>query len=391
MRVGLVDCGLPLCRTTWTHAQFSWEIDPRVRSRATTLPECPSPTVSYESVAKSPVKLLESNAVDLLLVDHSRHDRAASFFNRERRGERVWTDWLAHSTPARIVEIWREQDVPTVVGLSGKSHRRKIASHGYVSQHQIVRATEVGGSVKHARMVVIHTKLGLAQACRDMSGGWDPNLTLRLPRPMSNLLRPAGLVPQASWSTTRSIADLPVRERDPMPAHAGTWISDGGRARRLLTEELAKGLGVPKSWGNLELLDPRPLGWQTCSHIYEWLGNVLATADAYTEEPATAPADDSTTASPDDHATAAADDSTPASTDGALPRTSISSDTPVPDPTPSDPLPAWTWEAPDLRPGSQWNIDRVTNLANACKGIPGRAKVISAMSRSSNATSALRF
>jgi hypothetical protein len=130
MRVGLVDCGLPLCRTTWTHAQFSWEIDPRVRSRATTLPECPSPTVSYESVAKSPVKLLESNAVDLLLVDHNRHDRAASFFNRERRGERVWTDWLAHSTPARIVEIWREQDVPTVVGLSGKSHRRKIASHG---------------------------------------------------------------------------------------------------------------------------------------------------------------------------------------------------------------------------------------------------------------------
>jgi hypothetical protein len=109
---------------------------------------------------------------------------------------------------------------------------------------------------------------------------------------MSNLLRPAGLVPRASWSTTRSIVDLPVRERDPMPAHAGTWISDGGRARRLLKEELAKGLGVPQSWGDLELLDPRPLGWQTCSHIYEWLGNVLATADASTD-------DDNATAAPD--------------------------------------------------------------------------------------------
>jgi hypothetical protein len=45
MRVGLVDCGLPLCRTNLTHAQFSWEIDPRVKS--------------YESIAKSPVKLLK--------------------------------------------------------------------------------------------------------------------------------------------------------------------------------------------------------------------------------------------------------------------------------------------------------------------------------------------
>jgi hypothetical protein len=79
MRVGLVDCGLPLCRTTWTHAQFSWEIDPRVKSRATTLPECPHPNVSYESVSKSPAKLLKSNAVDPLVIDHSRHDRAASF------------------------------------------------------------------------------------------------------------------------------------------------------------------------------------------------------------------------------------------------------------------------------------------------------------------------
>jgi hypothetical protein len=189
MRVWLVDCGLPLCRTTWTHAQFSWEIDLRVKSRATALPECPRPNVSYETVAKSPVKLLKSNAVDLLVIDHSRHGRAASFFNRERRGERVWTDWLVHSTPARIVEIWRETDVPTVVGVSGKSHRKKLASQGYLSQHQIVRATEVGGSVKHARMIVIHTNLRLASACRDMSGGWAPDPSSRLPRPMSNLFK----------------------------------------------------------------------------------------------------------------------------------------------------------------------------------------------------------
>jgi hypothetical protein len=99
---------------------------------------------------------------------------------------------------------------------------------------------------------------------------------------MSNLLRPAGLVPRATWSTTRSIVDLPVRERDPMPAHAGTWIFDGGRALRLLTEELAKGLGVPIIWR--PMLDPCFLAWQHRSHIYPWLGNVIACADAYTDD-----------------------------------------------------------------------------------------------------------
>jgi hypothetical protein len=114
-----------------------------------------------------------------------------------------------------------------------------------------------------------------------------------------------------------------------MPAHAGTWISDGGHARRLLTEELAKGLGVPKSWGNLELLDPRPLGWQTCSHIYEWLGNVLATADAS--------ADDDTANGADAGATA--DD-----TAGDRPQTTGSSKS-----DPSDPLPEWTPPGPSSR------------------------------------------
>jgi hypothetical protein len=265
MRVGLVDCGLPLCRATWTHAQVSWEIDPRVRSRTTTLPECPSPQVTYASMSKSPAQLLKSKPVDLLVIDHSHRGGASDFFSRERRGERVWTEWLLHAQPARIVEIWRETDIPTVVEMSGKVHRKKISSYGYFSQHQIVRATEVGGSVKHARMIVIHTKLSIAQPCKDMSGGWDPNPTSRRqPRPMSNLLRPAGLVPRASWNPARAIDELPCRERDPMPARAGTWISDGGRSRRLLPEELAKGLGVPKSWGDLEKLDSRSLGWQTC-------------------------------------------------------------------------------------------------------------------------------
>jgi hypothetical protein len=97
---------------------------------------------------------------------------------------------------------------------------------------------------------------------------------------MSNLLRPIGLVPRSAWNVSRSVEQLPRRETDPMPATSGSWISDGGRARRLLPEELAKGLGVPKQWGSLEHITPRSLGGQTCSHIYEWIGNVLVRADS---------------------------------------------------------------------------------------------------------------
>jgi hypothetical protein len=117
-------------RRAWT--QCFWEIGPQVKSRATALQECPRPNVSYESVLKSTGKVLRSNPVDLLVIDHSRQDRAASFFNRARRDERVWTSWLAHSTPARIVEIWREPDAPTVVGLLGKAHRQQLAPLGYL-------------------------------------------------------------------------------------------------------------------------------------------------------------------------------------------------------------------------------------------------------------------
>jgi hypothetical protein len=55
---------------------------------------------------------------------------------------------------------------------------------------------------------------------------------------------PAGLVPRSSWKTSRWTTDLPVRKTDPILVHTGIWISDGGRARRLLTEEFAKGPGV---------------------------------------------------------------------------------------------------------------------------------------------------
>jgi hypothetical protein len=69
------------------------------------------------------------------------------------------------------------------------------------------------------------------------------------------------------WDASRYVEKLHRSERDTTPAHSGSWISDGSRARRLLPEELAKGLGVPKQWVNLESITPRSLERQNRSHI----------------------------------------------------------------------------------------------------------------------------
>jgi hypothetical protein len=186
MRVGLVDCGLPLCRTAWANAEVTWEIDARAKTRTRTLPECPVPAQTYSSVTTAPLKLLQIKPVDLLVMDHS-HQRAAEFFSRGRD----WTQWLDYQRPKRIVEIWQESDVRTVVGLPGKSHCENLTMFGYQKQQRIVRATEVGRSAKHGRMIVIHPTIrSLAPLCRDMSGEWEPNPASRIPRPImsSNLL-----------------------------------------------------------------------------------------------------------------------------------------------------------------------------------------------------------
>jgi hypothetical protein len=266
MRVGLVDCGLPLCRTTWTHAQFSWEIDPRVRSRATTLPECPSPTVSYESVAKSPVKLLESNAVDLLLVDHSRHDRAASSINRERRGTRLARQ--SGSLTQLLLVLWKSgvnETSPRLLDCPGSRTGERLHPTVYVSQHQFVRAQEVRGSVKHARMVVIHTKLRLALACRDMSGGWDPSPTSRLPRPIS---KPA----KTSW--TRPPGQLEYDSVD--YRSTGSWKGSDTSSywyldlRRGTCPEASHGGVSQRAWRAEELVCLGYFGNLACTFMFGW-------------------------------------------------------------------------------------------------------------------------
>jgi hypothetical protein len=87
---------------------------------------------------------------------------------------------------------------------------------------------------------------------------------------------------------------------------------------------------------------------QTCSHIYEWLGNVLSAAVAKIDN------DEDTGVQEETPPTAALE--------------------PTRQPADDDSQAPGTWKSPDLQPGSQWYADRVVALADACKGIKDRER-----------------
>jgi hypothetical protein len=83
--------------------------------------------------------------------------------------------------------------------------------------------------VNHSRMIAIHTNLSLAQPCKDWSGGWVSNTIFRQPRPMSNLLRPIGLVPPGPHGMCRVLLNnylAAKRIRCQLPRAYGSHTED---------------------------------------------------------------------------------------------------------------------------------------------------------------------
>ena len=81
---------------------------------------------------------------------------------------------------------------------------------------------------------------------------------------MSNLLTPPGLLYQINVK-----GNVVEAHQDPMPETPGRWIRTEKGIRRLLTEEVARGLGIPKSWHvNPNVFTTKNL--QTTTSIYHW-------------------------------------------------------------------------------------------------------------------------
>jgi hypothetical protein len=195
---------------------------------------------------------------------------------------------------------------------------------------------------------------------------------------MQNLLIPKGLRPYRkkmppppdSWK-------LPVFDRSPMPGKPFAWITDADGARELFPEELAKALGLPKSWDvPTKALTSKLLANTSSVFHWEYISQCLLLSAASQQAeglslgiPAGKDGDNAGT----EHNVPPASTLTevivisPSAAPSTAPPTRSPSSTPSVDSPPDDSHEDFPeWKPPDTTPGGPWYCDRLASLRAAC-------------------------
>jgi hypothetical protein len=107
----------------------------------------------------------------------------------------------------------------------------------------------VGGAIIQARLVVARVRYEWSHLWI-----WNPQESeTDLPRPMSNLLTPSGLLKPYQYVDGRH--GDPHALTGPMPGFFGAYIKTDRGVRRVLPEETGRGLGIPKE----RKIDPKDM------------------------------------------------------------------------------------------------------------------------------------
>jgi hypothetical protein len=151
---------------------------------------------------------------------------------------------------------------------------------GYCQRCALVSNTDEGGAVSSDRLCTLYTlHQSLPTSDPEFYDPFTEALTLGAngPRAMSNLLRPFGIPRTAydlSWSEINRLA--PDSGREPMPPQLGAAIQTRQGVRRLLPDELDKGLGVPAEWGDRTAYPDSLLNHLLGIHIGRLLAEISA-------------------------------------------------------------------------------------------------------------------
>jgi hypothetical protein len=151
---------------------------------------------------------------------------------------------------------------------------------------------------------------------------------------MQNLLTPKGLRPRRKQPAPPTrLHQVPRFDHDPMPSTPMGWIMDGDGPRQLLLEEMAHGLGLPKSRDvPPQALTPHLLHDTTSVFHWEYISQCFLQL-----------------------------------MDTSAPTISVSQ----PVPTAGDEMPSSEaaypdWKPPDMTPGGEWHTAWVERLRYAC-------------------------
>jgi hypothetical protein len=197
--------------------------------------------------------------------------------------EREWITRveLGADRPRIVFEFWEEEALFRDCGPVSKSTVTLWSDLGYATNCRSINSTQVGGVVDRYWLVVVRYQ----NALQGSELEW-PRIDEEVKCPMSNCLRTTGIPGSAFRYDLRSDAavlaypgEIVDSERDSMPAWPGSLICTPRGTHRLLNDELARGLGTPKTWLGTAYPRARVVQRTPAVHILEFLGQFLIRQD----------------------------------------------------------------------------------------------------------------
>ena len=337
---GTIGCGLEAMSVAWENIEHVFSVNGRKDSRAKhVIPGGPRfPTDLFE---RYPVEVVVNDVSYLddpgKMEDHQKQDRVLRAIGKTSQPHR----------PKIVVESWCEEALTWKNGPVTKAERVRWEDAGYDSRFKRVAAVDVGGAINQGRLLIARVQVEFSPYWT-----WEVTSPVQTPRPMSNLLLPAGLIPRTMYVPEGKLPPGTFVSRydvDAMPSQPNSWIETERGIRRLMGKEYARGLGLlPHQIP--ERVDHRMLKRTTSLFHWEYVGRVMASSRFNRTEGTRWKVDWNPTTVPRVSATHK----------GGL----------QPDP------PEFIWKPPDLAPGGAWHAARMANLRTAASRYPNGPELI---------------
>ena len=256
----------PLMTLAWTGATYLLAVNTH---QAPLNVHMPKAEYTYTGL-RCKHNLLNQHPIDLLAVE-----AGGRSIIREPNKPEHWEIMVATTRlpcrPKFVIESWEARAVTWEHGPVGKAARTRWQDLGYSTRLQRVDSQDVGGAIIQPRLMVLR----IVPHC---SWKWSPINTSNQKRPMSNLLTPPGLIRRrTSHSPPQGAGRVYESTTEPMPSAIGRWIKTEKGIRRLLPEEVGRGLGIPKHWEVAPtLLNARNLNSSTSTYHWEYMGQCFS-------------------------------------------------------------------------------------------------------------------
>ena len=182
--------------------------------------------------------------------------------------------------PKIVVESWTSRAAVWENGPAGKGSRVRWKEKGYATRIRHVDTQYIGGAIVQPRLLVVRVR-------EEYSKLWmwtEINIT-NTPRPMSNVLTPAGLIKRkVRYRNHQQLPILPDSTTDPMPPRPGQWIITKEGVRRTLLEEFGRAIGIPNTWEtNPARIDTSILEASTSVFHWEYISQCLVDASVLSD------------------------------------------------------------------------------------------------------------